>query len=151
METLAQHAPTPPFPYLDCSGSTCWVFAEGHALAGVRAPGCLDLLVRPPRGRGGRGDPFLPAAYTLVVGAETQAGSWGNAMPEGGVSTRRTSPGTWDQFGDPTPSMLISLPSEEEGQRGAGPLLPVEVEGSPTLSVKGTTRSGNQISPSTCV
>lgn len=43
--------------------------------------------------------------------------------------------------------MLISLPSEGEGRRGAGPLLPVEVEGSPTLSVKGSMRSGNQNPP----
>lgn len=43
--------------------------------------------------------------------------------------------------------MLISLPSEGEGRRGAGPLLPVEVEGSPTLSVKGSMRRGNQNPP----
>lgn len=82
-----------------------------------------------------------------MAGAESQAGSWGNSTPEGGVSTWKTSPEIWDQLGDPTPSMLISLPSEGGGQRGAGPLLPMEVEGSPTLSVKGTMRSGNQISP----
>lgn len=95
----------------------------------------------------GRGrDPILPSLCSLVEGAKTQAGSWGHVTPEGGFSNG--SPATWDQFGDPTPSMLISLPSEGEGQRGAGPLLPVEVEGSPTLSVKGTMRSGIQISPS---
>lgn len=76
----------------------------------------------PPQGRGK--DPILPAFYNRVAGAESQAGSWGNATPEGGVSTWKTSPDTWDQFGDPTPSMLISLPSEGEGSEGQDPCCP---------------------------
>lgn len=51
--------------------------------------------------------------------------------------------------GDPTPSMLISLPSE--GGRAARGRTPAAHggRGSPTLSVKGTKRSGNQDVPPT--
>lgn len=92
-----------------CVGSRVLGFAGSCSLgAGKRSsPACG------PQSGGGSQNPgwLLGPRYT--------------ATPEGGF--RNGSPGTWDQFGDPTLSMLISLPSEGEGQRGAGPLLPMEV------------------------
>lgn len=61
-------------------------FAEGDARAVVPAPGRLAMPVCVPEGR--RKDPVLPVLHNPAgAGAHTQAGSWGNATPEGGVST----------------------------------------------------------------
>lgn len=48
METLAHHAPTSQLPYLDCPGSTCWVFVGGHSLYGLQ--GAWICWLMPHRG-----------------------------------------------------------------------------------------------------
>lgn len=105
METLAQHAPSPLFSHWDCSGSTRLVFEEGDAPAYLLRGQLCPLA--PPQGGGVGEDPVLPVLDNCKAGAQTQAGSWGDATGRG-----RASPWTWGQYGDPTPSMLISLPSE---------------------------------------
>lgn len=71
METLA-HAPTTLLPYLDCPGSTCWMFVDGHSLAAVWALGCLDFAGSCPLGAGKRSSP----ACVLQSGGGSRNPGW---------------------------------------------------------------------------
>jgi hypothetical protein len=97
-----------------------------------RSTCCRALGHDHSRPLGAEKDPVLPAFNNPMAGAQTQAGSWGYATPEGGVRTWRASPGTWDQYRDPTPSTLISLPSEGgKGSEGQDPCCPWRCGGGP--------------------